>query len=118
MNGSLPNVVHWCVRAQLLAGRWPYADPGILDRTHLRFVTGSSGAALLAEAGISTHRRHAIPLPLRKAWPACGPGGALDGLHVLGAWLTRRWPALLAYQFVYAGRWSGAGPGGPHGARG
>lgn len=36
---SLPNVMHYSIIAQLLTGRWDYADAGILDKTHLRFFT-------------------------------------------------------------------------------
>ncbi len=36
---SVPNVAHLWVRLSLLAGRFDYADRGILDRTHLRFFT-------------------------------------------------------------------------------
>jgi dolichyl-phosphate beta-glucosyltransferase len=48
---SLPNVANVSVRAALLAGRFPYADRGILDRTHLRFYTRDSGRRLLENAG-------------------------------------------------------------------
>jgi SAM-dependent methyltransferase len=109
---SLPNVAHWYVRAQLLAGRWPYADRGILDRTHLRFFTGASGAALVSQAGVQIERRWVTPLPLPALYAACRPGRSLYGLYVLSAWLTRCWPALLAYQFVYAGTYPGP-PDGP-----
>jgi 2-polyprenyl-3-methyl-5-hydroxy-6-metoxy-1,4-benzoquinol methylase len=45
---SLPNVRHWRVSAGLLvAGRWRYADAGVLDRTHLRFFTRESARGLL-----------------------------------------------------------------------
>lgn len=36
---SIPNVMHWSVVKELLAGYWSYRDAGILDRTHLRFFT-------------------------------------------------------------------------------
>ena len=109
---SLPNVAHWYVRGQLLAGRWPYADRGILDRTHLRFFTGASGAALVTEAGVRIERRWATPVPLPALYADCRPGRPLYGLHVFSAWVTRRWPALFAYQLVYAGTYPGP-PEGP-----
>src|SRR3954454_23807229 len=34
---SIPNVTHAAVRLQLLAGRFPRTDIGLLDRTHLQF---------------------------------------------------------------------------------
>ncbi len=48
---SVPNVAHIAIRAMLLEGRWDYSDLGILDRTHLKFYTRSSLAALFADAG-------------------------------------------------------------------
>jgi 2-polyprenyl-3-methyl-5-hydroxy-6-metoxy-1,4-benzoquinol methylase len=41
--GSIPNVRHITALAKLLILKdWPYADSGILDRTHLRFFTARS----------------------------------------------------------------------------
>jgi methionine biosynthesis protein MetW len=48
---SLPNVAHWSVRLRLLQGNFHYTDYGIMDRTHLRFYTVSTGRALLEEQG-------------------------------------------------------------------
>ena len=36
---SVPNVAHWFVRIDLLAGRFNYQDCGIMDATHLRWFT-------------------------------------------------------------------------------
>jgi hypothetical protein len=105
---SLPNVAHWYVRAHLLAGRWTYADRGILDRTHLRFFTSVTGAALLAGAGVRIERRWTTPLPLPEVYPVCRPGRPLFALHRLSARVTDWWPSLLGYQFVYLG--TAAGP--------
>lgn len=48
----IPNVGHWSVVANLLAGNFTYSDSGILDRTHLRFFTGKSMIDLLSQANI------------------------------------------------------------------
>jgi 2-polyprenyl-3-methyl-5-hydroxy-6-metoxy-1,4-benzoquinol methylase len=48
----LPNVVHWSIRARVLAGRFDYTDTGILDRTHVRFYTPSSARSMVAGAGL------------------------------------------------------------------
>ena len=34
---SVPNVGHWSVVADLLAGRWDYLPAGLVCVTHLRF---------------------------------------------------------------------------------
>jgi SAM-dependent methyltransferase len=57
----LPNVACWRVRKDLfLRGAFRYEDTGILDRTHLRFFTLDSAAALLAEAGWTVTERVAV----------------------------------------------------------
>jgi len=44
---SVPNIRNWRIlRSLVLAGRWEYTPSGILDRTHLRFFTKRSLAAL------------------------------------------------------------------------
>jgi len=48
----IPNVGHWSVVSNLVAGNFTYEDSGILDRTHLRFFTGRSMIELLNQANI------------------------------------------------------------------
>ena len=48
---SIPNIAHNAVIAQLLAGRFPYRDQGLLDRTHLRFFTRQDVEELLTDCG-------------------------------------------------------------------
>ena len=52
---SLPNVVHASVTLPLLCGRFEYEEFGVLDRTHLRFFTRSSGIALIESGGFAVH---------------------------------------------------------------
>lgn len=53
---SLPNVAHAAVVAELLDGRFPYGDFGLLDRTHRWFFTRSSVLSLLRDAGFRVER--------------------------------------------------------------
>jgi GT2 family glycosyltransferase/2-polyprenyl-3-methyl-5-hydroxy-6-metoxy-1,4-benzoquinol methylase len=53
---SLPNVRHWSVVRQLLAGDFRYEPAGILDRTHLRFFTRASAQRLFAQSGFTLLR--------------------------------------------------------------
>ena len=81
---SLPNVAHWSVRFALLAGRWEYRTSGILDDTHLRLYTWSTGAALLEGcgleiverepivSGLGAHLGTSVPRPVERAWRAVG----------------------------------------------
>jgi methionine biosynthesis protein MetW len=49
---SIPNVGHWSVILPLLTqDRWPYADAGLLDRTHVHFFTLAEAEAMLRECG-------------------------------------------------------------------
>ncbi|MFY8054629.1 MAG: class I SAM-dependent methyltransferase, partial [Limnohabitans sp.] len=47
----IPNVGHWSMVAELLQGKWHYADQGLLDKTHLRFFTLDTAVALFEKAG-------------------------------------------------------------------
>jgi hypothetical protein len=48
---SLPNVVHWTVRAKVLFGSFRYQPVGLLDFTHLRFFDIQSARALIEGSG-------------------------------------------------------------------
>jgi 2-polyprenyl-3-methyl-5-hydroxy-6-metoxy-1,4-benzoquinol methylase/glycosyltransferase involved in cell wall biosynthesis len=48
---SVPNIAHASVRLALLAGRFPYGESGLLDRTHLRFFTRDTAEQLLEAGG-------------------------------------------------------------------
>jgi len=102
---SLPNIAHWTGRRAVLRGRFPYADHGLFDRTHLRFFTRESAHALADEAGyaVADERFTTAPLPLEgplrahlggNAEAPAGPLGALRGT------LSRRWPEMFALQVV------------------
>jgi hypothetical protein len=99
---SVPNVAHWTVRWQLLAGRFDYEPTGIMDATHLRWFTAKTIVAVLQTAGfepvhqdvsrgswlpIYSRRLPWKPLPFRvRAW-------LLDNL-------CRLWPGLFGCQHV------------------
>jgi SAM-dependent methyltransferase len=107
---SVPNVANLYVRLALLCGRFPYADCGILDRSHRVFFTRSSLARMLDEAGFTIERRavSTIPLPLllrRVRRPL------LDALGALLAGITRLLPTVLGYQLLAVARRSPAGEG-------
>jgi SAM-dependent methyltransferase len=90
---SIPNVAHWTGRRALLRGRFPYAEHGLFDRTHLRFFTRAGARELVEGAGlrVRAERFAPAPLPLRAHVPALGR------LEPLAA---RAWPELFALQVV------------------
>jgi len=93
---SVPNISHWTGRRALLRGRFPYAEHGLFDRTHLRFFTRTSARELVASAGLRVvaERFAPAPLPLQAHVPA---------LRRLEAGAARAWPALFALQVVLVG---------------
>ena len=101
---SVPNVAHLWMRLSLAAGRFEYGERGILDRTHLRFFTRRSFAALLAGAGLRVERMTATPVPLYQVVPPRLHGRALALVHGASAAAARALPRLLGYQFVALAR--------------
>ena len=54
---SVPAISHVSVSIPLLFGRkFPYADAGILDRTHLRFFVETSSVAMMNKAGLTVDK--------------------------------------------------------------
>lgn len=102
---SLPNIAHWTGRRAVLRGRFPYADHGLFDRTHLRFFTRASAHALARDAGyaITEERFTTAPLPLEGALRARLGGDAETPARPVAALrrtLSRRWPEMFALQVV------------------
>ena len=97
---SIPNVVHFNVRRQVLMGRFEYTDHGLLDRTHLRFFTAATLRQTLAAAGyeIRAFERVAEVFPGDRfvAWsrPLRWAKGGLNRI------LRRGFPNLFTFQFV------------------
>jgi 2-polyprenyl-3-methyl-5-hydroxy-6-metoxy-1,4-benzoquinol methylase/glycosyltransferase involved in cell wall biosynthesis len=50
---SVPNVAHISVRLALLAGKFPYGETGLLDQTHIRFLTRESIEQLMEDADLA-----------------------------------------------------------------
>lgn len=80
---SVPNVGHWSVVEDLIAGRWDYIPAGILCATHLRFYTRSSLLQLLESNGLRPVYVDTIctpiPEPLKQSFAAyCSVGSETD----------------------------------------
>jgi len=61
---SIPNVGHWSIVEDLLAGHWDYMPAGPLCIDHLRFFTRRSMISMMEHAGWQPIRIHPIPGPL------------------------------------------------------
>lgn len=56
---SIPNIGHISILSGLvLHDRFDYAESGILDRTHLRFFTGTTAYQLLSDAGLDVIKQN------------------------------------------------------------
>ena len=65
---SLPNVAHLAVRLMLLFGYFPKMERGILDRTHLQFLTRDTALDMLNNAGLTVQSVRATGIPLDEVW--------------------------------------------------
>jgi len=100
---SVPNIAHLYVRLVLLLGRFPYADRGILDRTHRVFFTRRSTREMLARSGFTIERETVSTVPLPLAFPRW-PQWLLRAAGWLLEPVTRLFPTLLGYQFIVSAR--------------
>ena len=95
---SVPNVANFTVRAALLAGRFPYADRGILDRTHLRFFTRRSARDLISSAGFRVRETAATAVPYELAAGFLGRAPLRGPVRMFASVSARVWPGMFGYQ--------------------
>jgi 2-polyprenyl-3-methyl-5-hydroxy-6-metoxy-1,4-benzoquinol methylase len=96
---SVPNVAHLAVRLMLLFGKFPRMDRGILDRTHLQFLTKKTARQMLEQAGLKIVKTSATGISLEEIWPNGGffyrlLAGFQRGLVLLA-------PKLFAMQWIF-----------------
>ena len=107
---SVPNVAHWTGRRAVARGRFPYAEHGLFDRTHLRFFTRTSARDLAQSAGLRVARERFAPAPVPMQ-------ARLPALRALERAAVRVRPELFALQVILvceateSRRWAGDGPG-------
>ena len=90
---SLPNIAHWSARRTVARGRFPRADHGLFDRTHLRFFTRETAEQFVRDSGYEIERERfaAAPLPFE---------GRLTHLVRLRPAALRVSPELFALQVI------------------
>jgi SAM-dependent methyltransferase len=98
---SVPNVAHWTGRRALARGRFPYAEHGLFDRTHLRFFTRASARDLAERAGLRVVRERFAPAPIPMQ-------ARLPALRALERAAVRVRPELFALQIVLVCATSGS----------
>ncbi len=92
---SIPNIGHWSIIEDLIAGRWDYVPAGILCITHLRFFTKKTIETLLKDAGfvIIAIKENNTPLPENgNNWP--------DLIEQSGLNINRKSLACLGYYIL------------------
>jgi 2-polyprenyl-3-methyl-5-hydroxy-6-metoxy-1,4-benzoquinol methylase len=98
---SLPNAVHWSMRAQLAFGRFNYTNKGLLDRGHLRFFTRDSAARMFRDAGFEIIARRTTPVPWENVLPRALGASIREKAEKTDHFLTRLRPNLFAYQHLF-----------------
>jgi len=98
---SVPNVAHLAVRLMLLGGRFPKMQRGILDKTHLQFLTLDTARQLLAAADLRVRHYSGTPVPLDELWPAGEGSWIYNQLVHVQHGMVRLFPRLFAMQFVF-----------------
>jgi glycosyltransferase involved in cell wall biosynthesis len=93
---STPNVAFVGVRLNLLIGRFPYAERGILDITHKRLFTRRTLRRMLRDSGYRIERMRPVPVPFQ-AVVAGVPGKVLGSIARM---LAAIWPGMFAFQFL------------------
>lgn len=98
---SLPNVAHIAVRLMLLFGQFPKMERGILDRTHLQYLTRKTATELLAHAGLRVERLSVTGVPIDELWKR-GEGNLLFRALVRAQHpLLSLMPGLFGYQLIF-----------------
>jgi 2-polyprenyl-3-methyl-5-hydroxy-6-metoxy-1,4-benzoquinol methylase len=85
---SMPNIAHWRMRLSLLLGKFEYTETDLLDKTHLRFYTRTTGQQLFIESGFSVEKTVVPP----------APPSQYRGLHNM---IRRGFPTLFSVNFIY-----------------
>jgi glycosyltransferase involved in cell wall biosynthesis len=98
---SLPNAVHWSVRAVVGSGRFDYTNQGILERGHVRFFTLASAKRLFEAAKLSVRSSQTTPVPWERVIPRVFGRTVSEQLERTDYLLTRLRPNFFAYQHIF-----------------
>jgi methionine biosynthesis protein MetW len=102
---SIPNVAHWSVVLPLLTqDRWPYADAGLLDRTHVHFFTLAEAELMLRDCGFTLESAATTTLAQSPPPAVAHLARFLSALGIDEAVARQR---LTAYQYLLVARPAG-----------
>jgi hypothetical protein len=97
---SIPNAVHWSVRAQVALGRFEYTNKGILDREHVRFFTRRSIERMFRSSNFAVVERRTSPIPWETVIPQSF-GFLASVVEKVDHAFTRVQPNAFAYQHIF-----------------
>jgi 2-polyprenyl-3-methyl-5-hydroxy-6-metoxy-1,4-benzoquinol methylase len=98
---SVPNVAHLAIRMMLLFGKFPKMERGILDKTHLQFLTKDTALDMLRQAGLRAERVSCTGVPLDELWKG-GEGKLLYKLMTRSQHLALAIaPRLFGFQWIF-----------------
>ena len=98
---SVPNAVHWSVRAQVVAGRFDYTNKGIMDHGHLRFFTRLSAERMFEQAGLRVAEHRTSPVPWENVLPRVFGKFLREKVEHADFMLSRMKPNVFAYQNLF-----------------
>lgn len=98
---SVPNITHWSIRLKLLTGQFEYQDRGILDRTHLQFITRNRLRIMCESLGMKTLSEDSTIEPVELLLPDWSYQNiGFRFLSRIRLALARTWPSLMAFQHL------------------
>ena len=101
---SVPNFGHWYPRFRAASGTFDYDSRGPLDEGHVRFFTRRSFERLVAASAVRIVEREVVGSPIDVVDRGRATDAGSRTLRVMSRvdrWLTRVWPTLFGYQFLY-----------------
>jgi len=101
---SLPNIAHFSIRLMLLAGRFPKMERGILDKTHLQFLTKDTATDLLKSAGLKVEKVTATGVPLEQIWKTGEDKALFKLLRGCQNLAVDVWPRMAGFQWIFQAR--------------
>ncbi len=99
---SVPNFGHWYPRGRIALGRFDYDQRGPLDRGHIRFFTRDTIETLIESCGLRIRERRTVGTPFDTLAGSQGSRArVVRAATRTDEVMTRVWPRMFGYQFLY-----------------
>lgn len=98
---SVPNIVFWWSRTQILIGQFPKDNRGIFDKTHLHFFTKDTLLDLMTSfKELKVEEFHSTALPFQFIFKTSVSKFPINIIYKLNYLLAKFWPNLFSYQHI------------------